>query len=73
MVNTCSPTSTRLTQSERLDRLEAAVDRMTDLGGSGLSLELLLDSAPVGAANPHCRAQRLESASDQTFTPRRHP
>lgn len=30
------------TKTELLDRLEAAVDQMRDLGGDGLSLELLL-------------------------------
>jgi hypothetical protein len=36
-------------------------------------LELLQDSAIVGAADPGCRSQRLESADDQTFTSRRRP
>jgi len=34
-------------------------------------LELLQDSAIVGAAHPGCRSHRLESADDQTFTSRR--
>jgi hypothetical protein len=33
------------TKDELLDRLEAAVDQMIDLGGDGLRLELLLDAA----------------------------
>lgn len=33
------------TKAELLDWLESAVDRMLDLGGDGLSLELLLMSA----------------------------
>jgi len=33
------------TKAELLDRLEVAVDQMIDLGGDGLSLELLLMSA----------------------------
>lgn len=33
------------TKAELLDRLEAAVDQMIELGGDGLSLELLLASA----------------------------
>ena len=33
------------TKVELLDRLEAAIDQMIELGGDGLSLELLLASA----------------------------
>lgn len=36
-------------EAELIDRLEAAVDRLIDLGGSaGLTLELLLDAALFG-------------------------
>lgn len=35
-------------RSQLLRRLEAAVDRMLDLGGDGLSLELLLYAAQSG-------------------------
>ncbi len=40
------------TKAELLDRLEAAVDQMIDLGGDGLNLELLLTGAFEAAGFP---------------------
>lgn len=61
------------TKLELINRLEIAVDQMHNLGGAdSLRLELLLDSAILGAADQLCRSNRLES-KNTTTTPRRQP